>query len=273
MQDKPALMKSFYKWLKPGGKVLISDYCRSGGTPTDEFAEYIKQRGYDLHDVKAYGQASSTISFTPPMVSVYCFLTMQAHNWFYIFNRCWEMLALMRLLPRIAPIRYYCLLLKSIAAKTMMMMCFCIWRSTCLHLSVHSSFATRIKYYRKGEGGIRSGLLCREFSHFSHTYAVVFTSILVSFFPDSLGGFGFNSGGLQRNSRWLESKTSPELHRWAKMGTLHCQEKVLIIYALFLLQFFLFEIIWNLEFPCFTWYTNNLNITIMVCLLLLISTM
>ncbi|XP_022955089.1 phosphomethylethanolamine N-methyltransferase-like isoform X1 [Cucurbita moschata] len=56
IQDKPALMKSFYKWLKPGGKVLISDYCRSGGTPTDEFAEYIKQRGYDLHDVKAYGQ-------------------------------------------------------------------------------------------------------------------------------------------------------------------------------------------------------------------------
>ncbi|GAB2213023.1 hypothetical protein Drorol1_Dr00021036 [Drosera rotundifolia] len=56
IQDKPALFRSFYKWLKPGGKVLISDYCRSAGTPSSEFAEYIKQRGYDLHDVHAYGQ-------------------------------------------------------------------------------------------------------------------------------------------------------------------------------------------------------------------------
>lgn len=56
IQDKPALFKSFYKWLKPGGKVLISDYCRSAGTPSLEFAKYIKQRGYDLHDVEAYGQ-------------------------------------------------------------------------------------------------------------------------------------------------------------------------------------------------------------------------
>lgn len=56
IRDKPALFRSFYKWLKPGGKVLISDYCRSAGTPSSEFAEYIKQRGYDLHDVHAYGQ-------------------------------------------------------------------------------------------------------------------------------------------------------------------------------------------------------------------------
>lgn len=56
IQDKPALFRSFFEWLKPGGKVLISDYCRSAGTPSPEFAEYIKQRGYDLHDVKAYGQ-------------------------------------------------------------------------------------------------------------------------------------------------------------------------------------------------------------------------
>ncbi|XP_040996535.1 phosphomethylethanolamine N-methyltransferase-like [Juglans microcarpa x Juglans regia] len=56
IQDKPALFRSFYKWLKPGGKILISDYCKSAGTPSPEFAEYIKQRGYDLYDVKAYDQ-------------------------------------------------------------------------------------------------------------------------------------------------------------------------------------------------------------------------
>ncbi|XP_057472967.1 phosphomethylethanolamine N-methyltransferase [Actinidia eriantha] len=56
IQDKPALFKSFYKWLKPGGKVLISDYCKSAGPPSPEFAAYIKQRGYDLHSVEAYSQ-------------------------------------------------------------------------------------------------------------------------------------------------------------------------------------------------------------------------
>ncbi|CAI0400455.1 unnamed protein product [Linum tenue] len=56
IQDKPALFRSFHKWLKPGGKVLISDYCKSAGTASPEFADYIKQRGYDLHDIKEYGQ-------------------------------------------------------------------------------------------------------------------------------------------------------------------------------------------------------------------------
>jgi phosphoethanolamine N-methyltransferase len=56
LQDKPALFRSFFKWLKPGGKVLISDYCKNPGKPSEEFSAYIKQRGYDLHDVKAYGQ-------------------------------------------------------------------------------------------------------------------------------------------------------------------------------------------------------------------------
>ena len=40
--------------LKPGGKLLISDYCRSPQQPSPGFATYIKQRGYDLHSVAAY---------------------------------------------------------------------------------------------------------------------------------------------------------------------------------------------------------------------------
>ena len=63
IQDKPALFKTFYKWLKPGGKVLISDYCRKSGKPSEDFAEYIKQRGYDLHDVETYGKMLKDAGF------------------------------------------------------------------------------------------------------------------------------------------------------------------------------------------------------------------
>ncbi|KAL6010125.1 Phosphoethanolamine N-methyltransferase [Asimina triloba] len=63
IHDKPALFRTFYKWLKPGGTVLISDYCKRSGPLTAEFEEYIKQRGYDLHDVEHYGQMLKDAGF------------------------------------------------------------------------------------------------------------------------------------------------------------------------------------------------------------------
>ncbi|XP_039126267.1 phosphoethanolamine N-methyltransferase 1-like isoform X2 [Dioscorea cayenensis subsp. rotundata] len=63
IQDKPSLFKEFFRWLKPGGKVLISDYCKNPGTPSEEFKEYIKQRGYDLHDVGTYGKMLKDAGF------------------------------------------------------------------------------------------------------------------------------------------------------------------------------------------------------------------
>lgn len=35
--------------LRPGGRLLISDYCRKAGPVSAGFEKYIKQRGYDLH--------------------------------------------------------------------------------------------------------------------------------------------------------------------------------------------------------------------------------
>ena len=54
----------FFRWLKPGGKLLVSDYCKGPGEPSDSFAAYIKQRGYDLHTPEAYGKLLERAGFT-----------------------------------------------------------------------------------------------------------------------------------------------------------------------------------------------------------------
>ncbi|KAK9830089.1 hypothetical protein WJX72_009725 [[Myrmecia] bisecta] len=64
IQDKPALFARLFKLLKPGGKLLISDYCRSETEPSEQFASYIQQRGYNLCSVPAYGQILRDAGFT-----------------------------------------------------------------------------------------------------------------------------------------------------------------------------------------------------------------
>ena len=49
------------KWLKPGGRLLISDYCCLDGTWSDEFTEYVNQRGYILLSVSQYGKVNTVI--------------------------------------------------------------------------------------------------------------------------------------------------------------------------------------------------------------------
>eukprot|EP00164_Ancoracysta_twista_P001124 GFYU01001476.1.p1 GENE.GFYU01001476.1~~GFYU01001476.1.p1 ORF type:complete len:274 (-),score=115.80 GFYU01001476.1:83-904(-) len=65
IDDKLNLFSKFYKWLKPGGKVLISDY-NVGPNPevfSDEFKAYLKQRGYHLVSVAKYGQTLTDAGF------------------------------------------------------------------------------------------------------------------------------------------------------------------------------------------------------------------
>ncbi|XP_056295141.1 phosphoethanolamine methyltransferase isoform X2 [Pseudoliparis swirei] len=55
IEDKLALFKRFHSWLKPGGKLLISDYC-SGEKPwTTALEAYVQQRGYVLYTLAQYG--------------------------------------------------------------------------------------------------------------------------------------------------------------------------------------------------------------------------
>ncbi|XP_047441495.1 phosphoethanolamine methyltransferase isoform X2 [Mugil cephalus] len=56
IDDKLSLFKRFHSWLKPGGQLLISDYCCGKKPWTPAFEAYIKQRGYILYTVSEYGK-------------------------------------------------------------------------------------------------------------------------------------------------------------------------------------------------------------------------
>lgn len=74
------MFKSFYKWLKPGGNLLITDYCKKEGPPSPDFQEYIKQRGYDLHVMEAYGQVTIAYDYSHIKHLLICEETHLAKN-------------------------------------------------------------------------------------------------------------------------------------------------------------------------------------------------
>ena len=61
---KAALFARLLSVLKPGGRLLITDYCRAPGPPSPGFAAYIAQRGYDLLPVAEYGRLLADAGFT-----------------------------------------------------------------------------------------------------------------------------------------------------------------------------------------------------------------
>ncbi|RLN71560.1 hypothetical protein BBJ28_00020808 [Nothophytophthora sp. Chile5] len=62
--DKKALFAKFFRWLKPGGRVLISDYCQGEQEPTDRFKKYVAGRGYHLLSPSQYGDVLEAVGFT-----------------------------------------------------------------------------------------------------------------------------------------------------------------------------------------------------------------
>ncbi|XP_077982671.1 uncharacterized protein LOC144437578 [Glandiceps talaboti] len=62
--DKPALFSTFLKWTKPGGKLLISDYCCGPEeNHSIDFKKYVAQRGYILYTPQDYGKLIESAGF------------------------------------------------------------------------------------------------------------------------------------------------------------------------------------------------------------------
>ncbi|XP_068709033.1 uncharacterized protein [Montipora capricornis] len=63
IEDKKTLFANFLKWLKPGGELLISDYCRGPQELSDSMKEYIAKRHYHLLSPEDYGKLLEEVGF------------------------------------------------------------------------------------------------------------------------------------------------------------------------------------------------------------------
>ena len=51
------------KTLKPGGKIMISDYCHGDKVHSQRFTDYVATRDYKLCTVKQYGNILKKAGF------------------------------------------------------------------------------------------------------------------------------------------------------------------------------------------------------------------
>lgn len=61
--NKEELFQMFKNFLKPGGLLFITDYCRGDQEHSAQFLTYVKNRGYDLRTVKNYGRVLEACGF------------------------------------------------------------------------------------------------------------------------------------------------------------------------------------------------------------------
>ena len=66
MKNKTKLFGNIYKCLKPGGKLLITDYCRNENSLQNDpaFSHYVKKYDYDILTVEEYGELLKQAKFT-----------------------------------------------------------------------------------------------------------------------------------------------------------------------------------------------------------------
>ncbi|KAL6764977.1 S-adenosyl-L-methionine-dependent methyltransferase [Haematococcus lacustris] len=67
VQDKAGALERFHSWLKPGGRLLLTDYCLPpGGAPDldSDTASYLAARRYHLVSLEAYEEVAVAAGFT-----------------------------------------------------------------------------------------------------------------------------------------------------------------------------------------------------------------
>ena len=70
IEDKKSLFKNFFRCLKPGGRVVITDYCKGDLTKLgkedfgQDFKDYVADRGYHLLTVDQYGGVLTAAGFS-----------------------------------------------------------------------------------------------------------------------------------------------------------------------------------------------------------------
>jgi len=64
IENKEILFSNFMKWLKPGGRLLVSDYCQGSRDNSREFRDYVTNRRYFLSTIEEYGQLLNTVGFS-----------------------------------------------------------------------------------------------------------------------------------------------------------------------------------------------------------------
>lgn len=64
--EKTKLYENVFRWLKPGGQVLVSEYVHGVNNPNhpQEYIDYIMDRGYQLVTVKEYGDVLKKVGFS-----------------------------------------------------------------------------------------------------------------------------------------------------------------------------------------------------------------
>jgi phosphoethanolamine N-methyltransferase len=62
--DKTKLFEKTFSWLKPGGKLLISDYCIGEGKLSEGIKTYITQRQYDMETLCRYKELLEQAGFS-----------------------------------------------------------------------------------------------------------------------------------------------------------------------------------------------------------------
>ncbi|GAV02065.1 hypothetical protein RvY_12677 [Ramazzottius varieornatus] len=63
IDDKRRLFEILFRCLKPGGQFFITDYCCGEKEHSEEFKDYVKQRGYKLLTVADYGKLLEEVGF------------------------------------------------------------------------------------------------------------------------------------------------------------------------------------------------------------------